>query len=124
MYNDEHIKFESQLLVIDIMMKSIDEVLEFIRLNNIQKIELTRLVSTVFECCRNVIEVFPQFHISVSIAKNRLLNSIEIVQKYWDENDVDLFILNWFLFVSHWNEFSNSITNKTENVNLPQLFLN
>ena len=126
MFNDDYLKFESQLLVIDVMMKSIDEVLEFIRRNDVQKEELTKLISKIFDCCKRIIELVPQFNMSIYTSKQRLLNSIEIVQKYWNENDTYLFTINWFLFVAHWNEFAKSIKtkDKSEKFDLNYFFVN
>jgi predicted rRNA methylase YqxC with S4 and FtsJ domains len=112
MFNDEYIKLESQLLIIDIMMKSIDEILKFLRNNMINNAELTAPINRIFKFCKKIIETIPQFNIQTPVSRNQLLNSIEIIQKYWDEQDTDLFVLNWFLFSAQWSDFSDELKNK------------
>ena len=124
MFNEDYLKFETQLLVIDVMMQSIDEVLEFIRIKNIQKKELSDLVAKIFVFCKRIVEAIPPFVIPSSTSKQQLLNSIAIVQKYWDENDMHLFVLNWFLFVAQWNDFSDIIKRGLRNNTLNYFSVN
>ena len=109
MFNDDYIKLESHLLVIDVMIKSLDNILEIIREKDINEEKINELLTKIFAFCEKIIEILPSFAVTPSISKQQLLNSVSIVQKYWNENDLTLFTLNWFLFVAQWNDFSDNM---------------
>lgn len=116
MFNDEYLKLETQLMVIDVLMKSIDNLLEIIRHNAI-KDDLTEPIDKILLYCKRIIKTIPQFTIPNSITKNQLLNSIEIVKKHWDDKDNDLFTINWFLFSRQWTDFSDNLKKTLSQIN-------
>jgi hypothetical protein len=116
MFNDEYLKLETQLMAIDVLMQSINNLLEIIR-HNVIKDDLTEPISRILMYCKKIIETIPQFKMQTPITQNQLLNSIEIVKKHWYEKDNDLFTINWFLFSRQWTDFSDNLKSALNQIN-------
>lgn len=113
MFNDDYLKFETNMVIIDVMIQSLDEVIQFICTNHVQTNDIKQLVSKIFRFCENMIEDVLSFSPIYTLSKQHLLNSISIVHKYWEKNDFDLFTTNWLLFVALWNDAFEGLKNKT-----------
>jgi hypothetical protein len=132
MFNDEYQKFTTQVSTIDVMVKSIDEVLVFFKTNEdlfyTNKSEknimfLKTLLSKIFEYTQLVIETMPNVNDS-AVDSSQLASIISIVNEYWNEQNIELFYINWMIFTAQWNDYSKAITASTNTFNLYDFSLN
>ncbi|MDR0927468.1 MAG: hypothetical protein LBO69_06845 [Ignavibacteria bacterium] len=124
MFDDDIIKFESQILIIDTLIYTIDKVVAVINKHNLRTDDLSVLVSRIFLFCNSIIELIPNYVLVSNSKRKQLLNSISIVHSYWDDDDIDMFSLNWSLFVAQWGNFAESIKNKNSMESLHFISLN
>jgi hypothetical protein len=64
--------------------------------------EANTQVSAIFSLIYDSLEIIPDYIIVSHVNKSHLMNSIKIVEEYWNKGDVELFNLNWALFFTQW----------------------